>query len=129
MIASAFALTVLGAVYEYFQHRVGFTFVTAATVMLALFGIAAHATSATMPLDVVLDARGITYAGAEVPWRVVIGVDTQATQGTGAFVRVYKKDGVLRVGPLRGERAAEMARVIAGAAGLRPAAWPPAGQS
>jgi hypothetical protein len=121
MIATAFGLTVLGTTYELLQHRVGVVFVALATGILALFGLAAYGASETMPLDVALDAKGLTYAGGRTAWRAVLGVDVAPAAGPRAFVRVHRPQGILRLGPAPPARAGEMARAIAAAAGLSPA--------
>jgi RsiW-degrading membrane proteinase PrsW (M82 family) len=100
MLLCAFALTVLGSAYEYLHHRVGVVFVALATGMLALFALAAYGTSATIPLDVAIDAWGITFAGGRTPWGAVVGaIVAPAGAGKRAIVRVQTRDGVLSLGP------------------------------
>jgi hypothetical protein len=112
MLLCAFALTVLGSAYEYLHHRVGVVFVALATGMLALFALAAYGTSATIPLDVAIDAWGITYAGGRTPWGAVLGASVApAGAGKRAIVRVQTRDGVLSLGPTR----PDIARAIADA--------------
>ncbi|MBV9945936.1 MAG: PrsW family intramembrane metalloprotease [Myxococcales bacterium] len=118
MVVCAGALTVLGAAYEVLQHRVGVVFVSLATAMLVLFGFAAYIVSETIPLDVVLDARGLTFAGALTRWRSIVRVDAERESRRRWFVRVGGLEGELRVGPMRAERATELSRAIAAAAGL-----------
>jgi hypothetical protein len=100
MIACAFALTVLGSAYELLQHRAGFVFVALATLLLALFGLAAYGASATIPLDVAVDARGLTFAGGCTPWAAIAGVavDVRGARGR-AVVRVQTGDRVMLLGP------------------------------
>ncbi len=99
MIFCAFALTLLGTVYELLQHRVNVVIVAIFTVMLALFALAAWGVSATIPLDVVVDAQGITFAGARTPWRSLLGIAVEA-RGRRATVRLETREGPpIRLGP------------------------------
>ncbi len=115
MIASAIALTVLGSAYELFHHRAGLVFVAMATAAMVLFGVFANRTAQTIPLDVVVDAEGVTFAGGRTPWSAIESVD-EATEADGksAFVNVYLKDTVLRLGPARESRAQEIRHAILG---------------
>jgi RsiW-degrading membrane proteinase PrsW (M82 family) len=112
MIACAFALTVLGSAYELLHHRAGVVFVALATVMLGLFGLAAYGASATIPLDVAIDARGLTFAGGCTPWAAISGVavDVRGARSR-AVVRVQTDSRILLLGPA----SLETARAIADA--------------
>jgi protease PrsW len=98
MVLLAFSLTVLGTAYELLHHRVGVVFVGLASGMLALFGLAAWGTSATIPLDVAVDALGVTFAGGLTPWSLIVshGVDAR---GSRAYVVLRTKSGEQRLGP------------------------------
>jgi RsiW-degrading membrane proteinase PrsW (M82 family) len=99
MVFFAFALTVVGTAYELLHHRVGLVFVVLATTMLVLFGLAAWATSATIPLDVAVDARGVTFAGGLTPWAEVQG-RTVERRGARAWIVLSTADGgVQSLGP------------------------------
>ena len=98
MVTCAFALTLLGTVYELLQHRVNVVIVAIFTLMLALFALAAWGVSATIPLDVVVDAQGITFAGARTPWRAILGMQVEP-RGKKATVRMDTAQGLVRVGP------------------------------
>ncbi|HEX8789945.1 MAG TPA: PrsW family intramembrane metalloprotease [Polyangiaceae bacterium] len=98
MVTCAFALTLLGTVYELLQHRVNVVLIAIFTVMLALFALAAWGVSATIPLDVVVDAQGITFAGARTPWRAILRM-TVEPRGARAAVRLETPEGVMRLGP------------------------------
>jgi RsiW-degrading membrane proteinase PrsW (M82 family) len=98
LIACAFALTVLGGFYEYMHHRIGVVFVSLATALLAAFGLAAYGTSETIPLDVAIDAQGVTFGGARTPWRDVVSMSVQRV-GDGARVVLHTTEGVVRLGP------------------------------
>ncbi|MGH7298550.1 MAG: PrsW family intramembrane metalloprotease [Polyangiaceae bacterium] len=98
MVLFAFALTVLGTAYEILHHRVGAVFVTLATTMLALFGLAAWATSATIPLDVAIDARGVTFAGGLTSW-VTIRARSIARRRSRAWVVLSTAAGEQCLGP------------------------------
>ena len=98
IVACAFSLTVLGGAYELLHHRIGVVFVTLATAMLALFGLSAYGASETIPLDVAIDAQGVTLAGARTPWRVVVNLNVEAT-GKRAWVVLHTTERVVRLGP------------------------------
>jgi RsiW-degrading membrane proteinase PrsW (M82 family) len=114
MIVCAFALTVLGSAYELLQHRAGVVFVAIATVILALFGLASYGATATIPLDVAIDARGITFAGGSTPWAAIrsVGVEPRGARGR-AVVRVETRDRPMLLGPA----SIDTARAIAEACG------------
>jgi hypothetical protein len=105
MIFCAFALTVLGTAFELLHHRVGVVFVGLATAMLALFGVAAYGASATIPLDVAVDPRGITFAGGLTPWGAIRSFALDA-KGARANVRMETAEGTVRLGPARADTAA-----------------------
>jgi RsiW-degrading membrane proteinase PrsW (M82 family) len=71
--ALAFGIFLFGAWYQLARHRPSALFVVASSVMLALLAIAAFGVSATLPLDVVIDDYGVTFAGAGRPWRRIRG--------------------------------------------------------
>jgi hypothetical protein len=105
MIFCAFALTVLGTAFELLHHRVGVVFVGLGTLMLALFGVAAYGASATIPLDVAIDARGITFAGGLTPWGAIRSFALEP-KGAHASVRMETAEGTHRLGPARADTAA-----------------------
>lgn len=98
MVLCAFAVTVLGTVYELLQHRVNVVVIVIAALLLGLFGLAAWAVSATIPLDVAIDAQGITFAGATTAWRTITGVAVEPN-GARTNVRLDTADGPVRIGP------------------------------
>ncbi len=98
MVLCAFAVTVLGTVYELLQHRVNVVVVLIGAILLGLFGLAAWAVSATIPLDVAIDAQGITFAGATTEWRAITGVNVEP-RGSRANVRLETAEGPVRIGP------------------------------
>jgi hypothetical protein len=108
MVVCAMSLTVLGAAYEFLHHRIGVVFVSIATALLALFGLAARATAATIPLDIAVDPRGVTFAGACTPYSAIEGLDIES-KGTRAFVVLRLKGRSVRLGPA----SADGARAIA----------------
>jgi RsiW-degrading membrane proteinase PrsW (M82 family) len=115
MIASAFAATVLGAAYELLHHRVGIVFVGIVTLILVLFGLAAYATSATIPLDVVIDAHGVTFAGRTTGWSEIRSLDLEV-RGKRAYVALQTAGAKLLLGPAAGDVARQIADCIGGGA-------------
>ena len=80
------------------HHRIGAVFVSLATALLAAFGLAAYGTSETIPLDVAIDAQGVTFGGARTPWRDVVSMSVQRV-GARAGVVLHTTGGVVRLGP------------------------------
>jgi RsiW-degrading membrane proteinase PrsW (M82 family) len=102
MLALAFALFVLGAFFEAGGRRVDAPFVVAASVLLFALGLAARATTLTMPLDVALDARGVTFGGAFRAWADVRAVSRRTRRGLlGERGELWLEttEGSLRLGP------------------------------
>jgi RsiW-degrading membrane proteinase PrsW (M82 family) len=114
MVLCAFALTVVGTAYELLHHRVGVVFVVLASAMLALFGFAAYGTSATIPLDVAIDVKGVTFAGACTPWTALGAVAVEAS-GRRAHVRLETTTGVQRLGPTSATTASSIVAAIGAA--------------
>jgi RsiW-degrading membrane proteinase PrsW (M82 family) len=111
MILCAFSITVLGTVYEVLHHRVNIVVILIAAVLLGLFGLASWAVSATIPLDVAVDALGITFAGAQTPWRA-IATFTVEQAGTRTFVRLETREGPVRIGPTDPQTATSIVSTI-----------------
>ncbi len=109
MLTLASALVVLGMAYEGLHERVGVVFVAIATAILALFGVAAYGVTSTIPLDVAVDAQGVTYAGRRVPWGAVFDARVEDVASR-AFVVVRSAGGDLRVGPTAERRASPRRR-------------------
>lgn len=70
----AFGIFMLGAWYQLARHRPSMGFVIASTLLLVLLAVAAFGVSAALPLDVAVDAYGVTFAGAARPWRKIRGI-------------------------------------------------------
>jgi RsiW-degrading membrane proteinase PrsW (M82 family) len=111
MVFCAFSLTVLGTAYEVLHHRVGVVFVALASAMLALLGIAAWGATVAIPLDVAVDALGVTFAGACTPWGAITShfVDTR---GGRSYVVLRTQAGDQRLGPTRPANAARIVESI-----------------
>jgi hypothetical protein len=95
---------------------VNLDFVVIASVILALFGLAAYGVTATIPLDAAVDAQGVTYAGRRVPWGAVFGVALDERAGR-SYVVVRSAGEDLRIGPIAGGRARALADAILHARG------------
>jgi protease PrsW len=98
MVTCAFALTIVGTWYEFLHHRVGVAFVVIAAAILAAFGALGNGAASTIPLDVAIDAHGVTYSGARTPWSAIALVDVEAV-GRRALVRLHTMSGIVRLGP------------------------------
>jgi hypothetical protein len=71
--ALAFGIFLFGAWYQLARQRPGVVFVVGSSVMLALLAFAALGVSESLPLDVVIDDYGVTFAGTGRPWRRIRG--------------------------------------------------------
>jgi RsiW-degrading membrane proteinase PrsW (M82 family) len=74
----ALGIFFLGAYDQLARHRPSVTFVVGSSVLLALLAVAALGVSATVPLDVAIDAYGVTFAGAARSWRKIRGFSAHA---------------------------------------------------
>jgi len=111
IVFSAFSLMTLGTAYELLHHRIGVVFVSLASLMLTAFGFAAYGASATIPLDVAIDFRGVTLAGSETPWRAILGLTIEKRRSR-ATVVLRTATGVLRLGPASPNEAEAIATTI-----------------
>lgn len=111
LIVCAFAITALGGAYEFLHHRIGVVFVSLATTMLALFGVAAYGAAETIPLDVAIDAQGVTLGGGQTPWRDVVSTRVEVT-GRRARVVLHTTERVVHLGPATPETAHAIAAAI-----------------
>jgi hypothetical protein len=68
------------------------------SVLVFFSGLMAYAVSATMPLDVVLDASGVTFAGSRRAWSTVRGISTIRTKRR--YLQLASSDGDLYIGPM-----------------------------
>jgi hypothetical protein len=114
-LASAIALHVIAALLfassayaASEQTRVGLFFVLAMSSLVTLLGVAAYFLSATIPLDVVLDDYGLTFAGATRSWHSIRGV-TPSPRG----LHVRSSQGDVWIGPAGGQAIAPIAHAIA----------------
>jgi hypothetical protein len=86
--ASAALVFALGVYAEQAHTRIGTPFVLASTGLVALVGMTAYGVSASLPLDVVVDDAGVTFAGAFVPWADVARVERRRGPGKSSAHRV-----------------------------------------
>jgi RsiW-degrading membrane proteinase PrsW (M82 family) len=73
----------LGLVWEGGREagRIGIAFGVASTIALVLLGWAARGLAATLPLDVVVDDTGVTFAGAAILYRDVVRIERRRVMG------------------------------------------------
>lgn len=106
--ALAFGIFVFGAWYQLARHRPSLSFVVGSSVLVALLAVAAFGVSATLPLDVVIDDYGVTFAGAARPWSRIRGFAVHRDH-----VMLECEAGPIRLGPGDPETVAEIARALA----------------
>jgi hypothetical protein len=103
------ALVFFGSTIADQEHRrIDLPLFAAMAVLVLLLGVAAWALSRTMPLDVVLDAHGVTFAGAARAWKSI-----HAVERTPRGLRLRSTHGDVWVGPASRETIEPLARAIA----------------
>ncbi|MEO9142981.1 MAG: PrsW family intramembrane metalloprotease [Polyangiaceae bacterium] len=75
MHAAALAVAYVGLYFETSHQRPDASFFGAALVSLAVFGLSASRVTATLPLDLVVDAQGITFGGSARRWTEIQNVE------------------------------------------------------
>jgi RsiW-degrading membrane proteinase PrsW (M82 family) len=98
----AFVLLALGAYVEHTHQRIGYGFLGVASFAIFALGFSAYGLTVAMPLDVVVDALGVTFAGATRRWERIHGFDRRAfigTTGVRAEIHLRSADGDIRLGP------------------------------
>lgn len=75
MHAAALAVAYVGLYFETSHQRADASFFGAALVSLAVFGLSASRVTATLPLDLVVDAQGITFGGSARRWTEIQSVE------------------------------------------------------
>ena len=103
----AFFFFGVGIYYEVVHHRTGLIFMYISTCLAMLVALIGHGLSQTMPLDVAVDAVGVTFAGSRRDWKRITAIERFTSLGTIGprfNVRVRSEDGDLVLGPtsLRG---------------------------
>ena len=105
--ALAFGIFVLGAVYQLSRHRPSALFVVGSTVLLAPLVLAALGIATTLPLDVAIDAYGVTFAGAARPWRKI-----QSYRQVKEHIELECEEGPLMLGPAPPNVLADLAKSL-----------------
>jgi RsiW-degrading membrane proteinase PrsW (M82 family) len=77
--ALALGIFWLGAFWQLGRYRPSTFFVFGSTLMLALLAVAAYAITWALPLDVVIDAHGVTFAGSHRAWESIRAIRMQNT--------------------------------------------------
>jgi RsiW-degrading membrane proteinase PrsW (M82 family) len=89
------------------RRRLDVPLLVAMLVLVVLLAMAAYALAQTMPLDVVFDHHGVTFAGTTRSWRTISGVERSR-----AGLRVRSSAGDLWIGPATKETLDAVARTI-----------------
>ncbi len=84
------------------------TAVLGGTALACAVGVSAYAVPTTMPLDVAIDATGITYAGSAIDWRDVHGVSREGAE----TLMLHTTDGDVEIGPGRDDVLERLAEAI-----------------
>ncbi len=121
----------VGIYFEVAHHRIGIVFVYVCAALVSLIGFIGYGIAQTMPLDVAVDAVGITFAGSARKWSRVTAIERFTTWGVVGprhNVRVRSPDGDLVIGPASQARVDELGGRLTAARSAVPAPAPaPAG--
>jgi protease PrsW len=100
--ASAVGLFYFGVYAEQSHGRLGALFMLASTTLVALVGLSAYGVSASLPLDVVLDDAGVTFAGAFLAWSSVERLESRKARNANGLHRItlVGAAGRLALGPV-----------------------------
>jgi RsiW-degrading membrane proteinase PrsW (M82 family) len=119
---AAFVCFGVGIYFEVAHHRIGIVFIYVCAALVSLIGFIGYGISQTMPLDVAVDAVGITFAGAARKWGRITAIERFTTWGVVGprhKVRVRSPDGDLVIGPASQARVEELgARLTTARAGV-----------
>ena len=94
------------------EGGIGPAFLITMSLLVVALGASAYGFSATMPLDVVLDDYGVTFAGSARAWRSI-----QAIQPARRGLRLRTSEGDLWLGPARPAEVNALAQAIGRRAG------------
>ena len=105
----------VGVYFEMTHRRVSWLFLSASTSLLAGLGVSAFGVANSLPLDAVVDANGVTFAGVTRIWSEIARVDRRPAFGIfGGAAELWLRSaaGDLRVGPGSRESVDAAARTI-----------------
>ncbi|HEX7603613.1 MAG TPA: PrsW family intramembrane metalloprotease, partial [Polyangiaceae bacterium] len=92
----------VGIYYEVAHHRTGLVFIHVSAALALLVALIGYGLSQTIPLDVAVDAVGVTFAGSTRAWGRITAIERFTSWGTIGprfNVRVRSEDGDLVLGP------------------------------
>lgn len=92
----------VGIYYEIAHHRVGIVFIYVCAALGTLIGFVGYGLSQTMPLDVAVDAIGVTFSGSTRKWSRIKSVERFTKWGVigpSHCVMLRSDDGDLILGP------------------------------
>ena len=115
MLGCAWGIIRFGNVYEISDHRVGAHFFVIGGVLLTCFGVAAYALASTIPLDVAIDPRGVTFAGAETRWEMIVSFERtfgRTLFGYRGWVILRTSAGVAMLGPAAAKTIERLATLL-----------------
>jgi len=99
---AAVAIVALALYFDARSQSVNLAFLIAGTGLLILFAVAAHGLVATLPLEAVVDANGVTFGGASRSWDEILRFDRYRASpifGEAYEIVVHSSKGPLRIGP------------------------------
>ncbi len=96
-VASILPLAILAEALETSPRDRGLPLLVLGAALVVVCGVAARAVAATVPLDVVVDEAGITFAGAFRAWEGVSAIGPEP--GSRRYLALTSADGALSLGP------------------------------
>ncbi|CAN5609545.1 hypothetical protein BH09MYX1_BH09MYX1_27100 [soil metagenome] len=108
----------VGIYFEVAHHRTGIVFIYVCAALATLIGFIGYGLSQTMPLDVAVDAVGVTFAGSTRRWPRVSAIERFTSWGVIGprhCVRIRSEDGDLVVGPTSAAGVEELGRRLTAA--------------
>ena len=96
-VVSIFPLALLAGALETCQRDRVLPLLVLGAALVVVCGVAARAVAATVPLDVVTDEAGITFAGAFRAWDRVSAIGPEP--GSRRYLELTSVDGALALGP------------------------------
>ncbi len=103
----------VGIYFEIAHHRTGIMFIYVCAALVSLLGFIGYGLAQTMPLDVAVDAVGVTFAGATRKWGRVTAIERFTLWraiGSAHAVRVRSEDGDMVLGPTTAAGVEELGR-------------------
>jgi hypothetical protein len=115
LLLSAWFLMRFARAVDAEHHRVSYAFLAGGGVLFLLMGVLAGGLARSLPLDVVLDDAGVTFAGAARAWASISGAKREGR----SYIELLSAEGNLRLGPADARTLDALLLTIQGRLGTR----------